>query len=97
MATDGAGREGGDPGVKAEGSRRNAVYMCGYLPGASPEKSPMLSPTPVRDPAGGDSWKDVFGGGCGFAMAVSGEEFVRSLVVASANKARSMLLGLCSY
>ncbi|XP_030472757.1 ultraviolet-B receptor UVR8-like isoform X2 [Syzygium oleosum] len=71
MATDGGGREGGDRGVEAEGSRRNAVYMCGYLPGASPEKPPMLSPTPVRDPAGGDSWKDVFGGGCGFAMAVS--------------------------
>lgn len=61
--------------VRMEESRRNAVYMCGYLPGASPEKSPMLSPTPVRDP-GGDSWRDVFGGGCGFAMAVSGESLL---------------------
>ncbi|XP_030542193.1 ultraviolet-B receptor UVR8-like isoform X8 [Rhodamnia argentea] len=64
------GERGREDRVKMEESRRNVVYMCGYLPGASPEKSPMLSPTPVRDP-GGDSWKDVFGGGCGFAMAVS--------------------------
>ncbi|KAL2336561.1 hypothetical protein Fmac_011007 [Flemingia macrophylla] len=50
------------------------VYMWGYLPGASPEKSPILSPAPVRfsDPSlAGDSWKDVCGGGCGFAMAIS--------------------------
>ncbi|KAL0725671.1 hypothetical protein Bca4012_040270 [Brassica carinata] len=50
------------------------VYMSGYLPGASPEKSPILSHVPVRLPAsvnGGDSWKDVCGGGCGFAMAIS--------------------------
>ncbi|XP_006290887.2 ultraviolet-B receptor UVR8 [Capsella rubella] len=50
------------------------VYMSGYLPGAAPEKSPILSPVPVRLPAavhGGDSWKDVCGGGCGFAMAIS--------------------------
>nr|KYP55805.1 putative E3 ubiquitin-protein ligase HERC5 [Cajanus cajan] len=48
--------------------------MWGYLPGASPEKSPILSPAPVRlsDPSlAGDSWKDVCGGGCGFAMAIS--------------------------
>ncbi|XP_048138284.1 ultraviolet-B receptor UVR8-like isoform X3 [Rhodamnia argentea] len=67
------GERGREDRVKMEESRRNVVYMCGYLPGASPEKSPMLSPTPVRDP-GGDSWKDVFGGGCGFAMAVSDDE-----------------------
>jgi len=51
------------------------VYMSGYLPGAASEKSPILSPVPVRLSAavhGGDSWKDVCGGGCGFAMAISG-------------------------
>ncbi|KAI6675107.1 hypothetical protein NL676_003013 [Syzygium grande] len=69
---DGDGRRGREGGI---GSRRREQAECGVHvrlpPGASPEKSPMLSPTPVRDPAGGDSWKDVFGGGCGFAMAVS--------------------------
>uniref|UniRef100_M4DED9 RCC1-like domain-containing protein n=1 Tax=Brassica campestris TaxID=3711 RepID=M4DED9_BRACM len=58
----------------------SVVYMSGYLPGASPEKSPILSHVPVRLPAavhGGGSWKDVCGGGCGFAMAISeaGEAF----------------------
>uniref|UniRef100_A0A1J3FDA4 Ultraviolet-B receptor UVR8 n=1 Tax=Noccaea caerulescens TaxID=107243 RepID=A0A1J3FDA4_NOCCA len=56
-------------------SKVTVVYMSGYLPGAAPEKSPILSPVPVRLPAtavhGGDSWKDVCGGGCGFAMAIS--------------------------
>lgn len=55
--------------------KATVVYMSGYLPGAAPEKSPILSPVPVRLPAavhGGDSWKDVCGGGCGFAMAISG-------------------------
>ncbi|XP_020881323.1 ultraviolet-B receptor UVR8 isoform X1 [Arabidopsis lyrata subsp. lyrata] len=54
--------------------KATVVYMSGYLPGAAPEKSPILSPVPVRLPAavhGGDSWKDVCGGGCGFAMAIS--------------------------
>ncbi|KAJ4835276.1 hypothetical protein Tsubulata_002786 [Turnera subulata] len=52
-----------------------ALYMWGYLPGVSSEKSPMLSPVPVRLPDsvqdGESSWKDVCGGGCGFAMALS--------------------------
>ncbi|GLT92592.1 hypothetical protein SLE2022_104230 [Rubroshorea leprosula] len=51
-----------------------AVYMCGYLPGTSQEKTPILSPIPVRLPLsdqGADSWKDVCGGGCGFALAIS--------------------------
>ncbi|KAG2690641.1 hypothetical protein I3760_09G197000 [Carya illinoinensis] len=48
------------------------VYMWGYIPGASPEKSPILSPVPVRLPEGGvEAWKDVCGGGCGFSMAIS--------------------------
>lgn len=52
------------------------VYMWGYLPGAMPQRSPLTSPMAVRVPASinsaGDSWKDVCGGGCGFAMALSG-------------------------
>ncbi|KAF2306197.1 hypothetical protein GH714_015220 [Hevea brasiliensis] len=62
--------------MKMEECKATAVYMCGYLPGVSPEKSPILSLVPVPLPASsshcGDSWKDVCGGGCGFAMAISG-------------------------
>ncbi|XVF08147.1 hypothetical protein REPUB_Repub06bG0200900 [Reevesia pubescens] len=61
--------------VKMEGCKEMAVYMWGYLPAASPEKSPLLSPVPVRLPSsiqdGASSWKDVCSGGCGFAMAIS--------------------------
>ncbi|XP_024013832.1 ultraviolet-B receptor UVR8 isoform X1 [Eutrema salsugineum] len=65
----------GNIGKVPIGERKaSVVYMSGYLPGAAPEKSPILSPVPVRLPEafhGGDSWKDVCGGGCGFAMAIS--------------------------
>lgn len=49
------------------------VYMWGYLPGALPQRTPLLTPVLVRVPAssGGYNWKDVSGGGCGFAMAIS--------------------------
>ncbi|CAJ1800855.1 unnamed protein product [Sphenostylis stenocarpa] len=60
--------------VVEEGCAEKMVYMWGYLPGASPEKSPILSPVlvPLSDPAlAGDSWQDVCGGGCGFAVAIS--------------------------
>ncbi|XP_030480783.1 ultraviolet-B receptor UVR8 isoform X3 [Cannabis sativa] len=64
--------DGGEEVVKMEECKEDImVYMWGYLPGASPEKSPILSPVPVRLPGNGDSWKDVCGGGCGFAMAIS--------------------------
>ncbi|XP_044494027.1 ultraviolet-B receptor UVR8-like isoform X2 [Mangifera indica] len=56
--------------VKMEESEETVVYMWGYLPGISPEKSPILSPIPVRL-HGDDAWKDVCGGGCGFALAIS--------------------------
>lgn len=51
------------------------VYMWGYLPGALPQRSPLLAPlevqfTPLVD--AGRFWTDVCGGGCGFAMAISG-------------------------
>jgi len=48
------------------------VYMWGYLPGALPQRTPLLKPALVRDPPSGYSWRDVCGGGCGFAMAISG-------------------------
>ncbi|CAA2991856.1 ultraviolet-B receptor UVR8 isoform X1 [Olea europaea var. sylvestris] len=62
--------EGFDEGVKME----KLVFMWGYLPGALPQRSPILSPVVVRLPPSSiarTSWKDVCGGGCGFAMAIS--------------------------
>ncbi|XP_073226432.1 ultraviolet-B receptor UVR8-like isoform X2 [Cicer arietinum] len=47
------------------------VYMWGYLPGALPQRTPLLTPVQVRVPPSCYSWKDVSGGGCGFAMAIS--------------------------
>ncbi|KAK9920599.1 hypothetical protein M0R45_029150 [Rubus argutus] len=68
------GNEGEGEDVKMQKRKEALVYMSGYLPGVSPEKSPVLSLEPVQFPNptdGGDSWKDVCGGGCGFAMAIS--------------------------
>ncbi|MCL7033732.1 hypothetical protein MKW94_018593 [Papaver nudicaule] len=54
------------------------VLMWGYLPGATPQRSPLLSPTSIHLPSvdfaqgrRGNLWKDVCGGGCGFALAIS--------------------------
>ncbi|GFP86361.1 ultraviolet-b receptor uvr8 [Phtheirospermum japonicum] len=60
--------EGGEEGVKME---EKMVFMWGYLPGALPQRTPILSPMVVRLPQDGGMWKDVCGGGCGFAMAIS--------------------------
>ncbi|KAL5569010.1 hypothetical protein UlMin_025585 [Ulmus minor] len=67
------GEGDGDKEVKMEDSEvsKREVYMWGYLPGALPQRSPLLSPTFVRLPSSSDSWMDVCGGGCGFAMAIS--------------------------
>ncbi|XP_043715905.1 ultraviolet-B receptor UVR8-like isoform X3 [Telopea speciosissima] len=68
------GEGGGDEAVKMEEAKESLVFMWGYLPGVSPQRSPLISPVLVRLPApisSGDSWKDVCGGGCGFAMAIS--------------------------
>ena len=62
--------EGGEEGMKME---EKLVYMWGYLPGALPQRAPILSPVVVRLPPGENAWKDVCGGGCGFAMAISGD------------------------
>ncbi|GLT89084.1 hypothetical protein SLE2022_070840 [Rubroshorea leprosula] len=64
----------GSDGVKmaAEVSKKRVVLMCGYLPGALPQRSPILSPVVVQIPANVcGSWNDVCSGGCGFAMAIS--------------------------
>lgn len=54
-------------------NRERVVFMWGYLPGALPQRSPLVSPVLVRIPDSIDySWSDVCGGGCGFAMAISG-------------------------
>ncbi|WVY90892.1 hypothetical protein V8G54_036406 [Vigna mungo] len=58
-----------------EGSERGALqrvlYMWGYLPGALPQRTPLLTPVAVRFPPCSHSWNDVCGGGCGFAIAIS--------------------------
>lgn len=57
----------------------SVVYMWGYLPGASSQGSPLLSPVPVVLPASTlskDSWKDVCSGGCGFALGISGDSWI---------------------
>ncbi|EPS58864.1 hypothetical protein M569_15948, partial [Genlisea aurea] len=51
--------------------KEKLVFMWGYLPGALPQKTPIFSPVAVPLPQGGGSWRDVCGGGCGFAMAIS--------------------------
>ncbi|CAL5388373.1 unnamed protein product [Camellia sinensis] len=63
-----------EEGVKMEDTNETVVLMWGYLPGASPDRSQLLSPETVWFPPtniAGDSWKDACGGGCGFAMAIS--------------------------
>lgn len=66
----------GEESVTVEESTERSVHMWGYLPGALPQRSPLLSPVVIRLPdsaeAAGGWWKDVCGGGCGFAMAISG-------------------------
>ncbi|EMS68908.1 hypothetical protein TRIUR3_24050 [Triticum urartu] len=71
-----------------EAGKEQVVLMWGYLPGVSPQRSPLLGPVPVRLPlaAAGDAWRDVCGGGCGFAMAISGDAALPS----------QFLLRLCS-
>ena len=79
MEEDGGGGGGGGCGQGVgTGNKERVVLMWGYLPGVSPQRSPLLGPVPVRLPpaaaaAGGDGWRDVCGGGCGFAMAISGD------------------------
>lgn len=55
--------------------KKYEVLMWGYLPGVLSQKSTLTSPVEVQLPENGidvQSWKDVCGGGCGFAMAISG-------------------------
>ncbi|KAK8950606.1 Ultraviolet-B receptor UVR8 [Platanthera guangdongensis] len=58
---------------KEEKKEKDVVLMWGYLPGVSPDRLPLLHPVPVRRPESTkkDAWRDVSGGGCGFAMAIS--------------------------
>lgn len=73
LEMNGGGR--GSDGVKMEVEemdKEKMVLMWGYLPGALPQRAPISSPVVVRIPANvGGEWKDVCGGGCGFAMAIS--------------------------
>lgn len=66
-----------DGGHGSGRGKERVVLMSGYLPGVSSQRLPLLCPVSVRMPAAaaaaGDAWKDVAVGGCGFAMAVSGD------------------------
>ncbi|XP_072974795.1 uncharacterized protein [Typha angustifolia] len=72
---------GGDEGEEMEEDgkeekemkKEKVVLIWGYLPGVSQQRLPLLCPVPVRmpDSDAGDAWRDVCGGGCGFAMAIS--------------------------
>ncbi|XP_016542341.1 ultraviolet-B receptor UVR8 isoform X3 [Capsicum annuum] len=65
---------GGREEVKMEEEKVYKVLMWGYLPGVLSHKSPLTSPVEVQLPENAiddRSWKDVCGGGCGFAMAIS--------------------------
>ena len=69
----GEGKESEEVKMEVVVNRKRVVFMWGYLPGALPQRTPLLSPVIVRIPASvGCSWTDVCGGGCGFATAISG-------------------------
>ncbi|KAH7276582.1 hypothetical protein KP509_39G012900 [Ceratopteris richardii] len=60
---------------------RNAttkILMWGYLPASSPQRTPLLHPTPAPPPLHDQSWKSVCSGGCGFAMAISDSGIVHT-------------------
>ncbi|WMV44310.1 hypothetical protein MTR67_037695 [Solanum verrucosum] len=68
------GREEEEELKMEEEKKKYEVLMWGYLPGVLSHKSPLTSPVEVQLPENGidvQSWKDVCGGGCGFAMAIS--------------------------
>ncbi|XXG66344.1 hypothetical protein AAC387_Pa05g3845 [Persea americana] len=69
----GGGGGGGGDEEKVEDRKEKMVFMWGYLPGSSPQRSPLIFPArvPLPPSVSGDSWKDVCGGGCGFGMAIS--------------------------
>jgi len=75
----GEGNRGEEGIVKMEEDvkENKIVFMWGYLPGALPQRTPLLCPMVVRlpgkDGTDGQVWRDVCGGGCGFAMAISGD------------------------
>lgn len=68
-----------DSGVAMRDEARNnaaasggcSVRMWGYLPAASPQRAPLLQPTPVPVTPLNDPLKTVCNGGCGFGIAIS--------------------------
>ncbi len=72
----GGGSSSSSTGLRLSSSSSSySVRMWGYLPAASPQRLPLLQPTPVP-PAVSSSTdsalKIVCNGGCGFALAISG-------------------------
>lgn len=61
-----------------------SVRMWGYLPAASPQRTPLLLPVPVPNTALNDPLKIVCNGGCGFGIAISGMQPDRTICSSSA-------------
>lgn len=93
----GEGNRGEEGIVKMEEDvkENKIVFMWGYLPGALPQRTPLLCPVVVRlpgkDDTDGQVWRDVCGGGCGFAMAISGDFSLNHLFFSFL----LLFLGLC--
>lgn len=75
----GEGDERGGHAAPLQEVKEKLVYMWGYLPGALPQRTPLLTPVAARVPTPAYSWKDVCGGGCGFAMAISGAYLINCI------------------
>jgi hypothetical protein len=58
-----------------------SVRMWGYLPAASPQRTPLLQPTSVPITPLNDPLKTVCNGGCGFGIAISGTQLDRTISV----------------
>ena len=56
-----------------------SARMWGYLPAASPQRAPLLQPTPVPMTPLNDPLKTVCNGGCGFGIGISGTQFDRPM------------------
>lgn len=89
----GEGKESEEVKMEVVVNRKRVVFMWGYLPGDLPQRSPLLSPVFVPIPASiGCFLTDVCGGGCGFAMAISGFFFFLFVYIDNFREKKKFLL-----